>query len=223
MLDISGWSVMSLLSSHRRRHDNFSGVTIFPIRNASFLEIENQLGRTPLNVFIQTLDCSVEERSRYLQTLLLLRNTFHLDELLATEKNKQIDPVQSYWTLDLTLAVMFDLLFRNRCVTFGVLFSRVNNLAFTILIKTTIPLSISWALQALPEYQFQRILWVIESSYWRIDESWNLLFDFCDITNISNFRASDFDFFNNHVLAEEFGKGYRDKKFGKVCQENVER
>jgi hypothetical protein len=80
--------MMCPLTPHRRQYDNVSGFPIFPIRNASFAEIEDQFGCPPLDVFISIPERSVEERSSDLQTLLLLTDNFHLDDLFRMAKDK---------------------------------------------------------------------------------------------------------------------------------------
>jgi hypothetical protein len=56
-------------TAHCGGDDNFSRFAIFPIRNTNCLEIENSFNSTPRYVFIQILDCFVEEPSRYFETL----------------------------------------------------------------------------------------------------------------------------------------------------------
>jgi hypothetical protein len=63
---------------------------------------------TPLDLFIQIRVCSTKEYSRYLQTLLLLGDTFRLDDLVAVSKNNRIYSVPSDWNLELTREVIFD-------------------------------------------------------------------------------------------------------------------
>jgi hypothetical protein len=69
------WCIMSRLVAHVHRYRNFSRLAIFPVRNANFVQTENQFGRTALNVFIEILHCSFEAHPRYVQTLLFLAGT----------------------------------------------------------------------------------------------------------------------------------------------------
>jgi hypothetical protein len=67
MFHSSRSSVMYHLAAHRRRDHNLSRFAIFPIRNANFVQIENQFSCTLLAYLVQ-------EHSRYLQTLLFLKD-----------------------------------------------------------------------------------------------------------------------------------------------------
>jgi hypothetical protein len=51
---------------HGRGDDNFSCLAIFPVRDANFVEIENQFGYTALYMFVQIPHYPLEERSRNL-------------------------------------------------------------------------------------------------------------------------------------------------------------
>jgi hypothetical protein len=48
-----------------------------------------------LDVFIWILDCFVEKHSGYLHTLLFLRDTFRLDDVVGMAENKRIGPTAS--------------------------------------------------------------------------------------------------------------------------------
>jgi hypothetical protein len=93
---------MNCLAVDFRGYDNSSRFVILSIRNAHFVEIENQPIVTPLDGFIQILDCSMEEGSRYLEMLLFLSDAFWLDDLCGVAKNKRLYPAPSDWSLKLT-------------------------------------------------------------------------------------------------------------------------
>jgi hypothetical protein len=83
------------LTTHSRLDDDCLGPAIFPIRNANFLQIEYQFNHTPLNVSFQIVDCSLQEHSGYLQTLLFLRGTFRFEDLVRMAKNQRIHAAAS--------------------------------------------------------------------------------------------------------------------------------
>jgi hypothetical protein len=87
--------MMCCLIVHCRRDDNFPRLGIFPVRDATFIQNENQFSPTPLDVFIQILDSSVEQHSDYTQALLLFRDIFGLSDFVGKAKNKQIHPAGS--------------------------------------------------------------------------------------------------------------------------------
>jgi hypothetical protein len=68
--------MLSRLAVHHPGHDQLSGFAIFPIRNTKCVEIENQFRCAFLDVFIQILDGSVEDRCGYLRALLFLGTLF---------------------------------------------------------------------------------------------------------------------------------------------------
>jgi hypothetical protein len=74
-----------------------------------------------LGVFFQILDCSREEHLWHLQTLLFLRDTVRVDNLIGVTKSKQISPAPCDWSLELARRVMPDFLSHNWCVPFGLL------------------------------------------------------------------------------------------------------
>jgi alpha-D-ribose 1-methylphosphonate 5-triphosphate synthase subunit PhnI len=55
-----------------------------------------------------------------------------------------------------------------------------------------------------------------------IDRNWNIVFQFSDITNMSNLLASELDFLRNRVLSEEFANACWDAEFDAVWQDNLE-
>jgi hypothetical protein len=67
---------MYRLTTHRQPYDNCLRLAISPVRNANFVWIKHQFSQTPLDVFFQVLNSSLQEHSGYLQTLLFLRGTF---------------------------------------------------------------------------------------------------------------------------------------------------
>jgi hypothetical protein len=83
------------LTTHWRRDENCLGLVIFPIRNANLLQIEHQFTHTPLNAFFQILFCSLQNHSRYLQTLLFLMGTFRFEDMARMAKNERIHAAAS--------------------------------------------------------------------------------------------------------------------------------
>jgi hypothetical protein len=59
------------------------------------VQVEHQFSHTPLDVLIQIMGSSLEERSGYLQTLLFLMHTFRFDDFVGMTKNKRIHPAAS--------------------------------------------------------------------------------------------------------------------------------
>jgi hypothetical protein len=91
------------------------------------------------------------------QTLLFLRDTFHVDNLVGVTKNKTIRPATNDWNFELARTVMLDFLFRNWCATFGVLLNPVRNLLLRISIKNILLSSISGRVQDILECQSEKI------------------------------------------------------------------
>jgi hypothetical protein len=58
------------------------------MRDANFVEIENQFRYTALYVVIQILNCSLGKRSEYLQALLFMWGTSCLDHLTRMLRNE---------------------------------------------------------------------------------------------------------------------------------------
>jgi hypothetical protein len=134
-------------------------------------------------MFIQILDCSVEERLRDLQALLFLSNTFRVDDLIEVTKSKPICTAPSDWNFEIAGAEILDLLLRNWDAAFGVLSNPVKNLLFRIEIQSTVLSSISWRMQAILDCEFQGTSWTIECPHQSIDRNWNIVLQFGDITN----------------------------------------
>jgi hypothetical protein len=82
---------------------------------------------------------------------------------------------------------------RNSCVAFQFLFDLVKDLLFTILIKSDMVRSMSRLIQAMLERRSHITSWKFEFSSQCIDQQWNIVLQFCDITNVSNMPASEFD------------------------------
>jgi hypothetical protein len=53
----------------------------------------------------------------------------------------------------------------------------------------------------------------LESPRQRIDRQWNIVLRFCDIVNIGDLLASEFDFLKNRVFSEDVTAGSWDMKF----------
>jgi hypothetical protein len=49
-----------------------------------------------------------------------------------------------------------------------------------------------------------------------IDRHWNIVLRFCDIANIGDVLASEFDFLKNRVFSEDVKEGSWDTKFGEA-------
>jgi hypothetical protein len=67
--------------------------------------------------------------------LLLLRDSFDLDNLFGVSKNQRMYPAPSEQPLELTCVVIFGALVPNRCIIFGISSNPVTKLLITILIK----------------------------------------------------------------------------------------
>jgi hypothetical protein len=80
--------MMYHLGAYRRRWDDVPRVAIFSVPNTNFVEIENQFSCTSLDAFFQILDCLMQKRLWYLQTLPFLRDTFRADDFIGVSKNK---------------------------------------------------------------------------------------------------------------------------------------
>jgi hypothetical protein len=78
MFHRSGYFMMYRPTDHRRGYINCLRLATFPVQDANFVQIENQFSQTGLDVFIQIMDCSLEERSGCLQTLLFFGTLFVL-------------------------------------------------------------------------------------------------------------------------------------------------
>jgi hypothetical protein len=117
------------------RHGNFSRFPIFPVRNANFVQIENQFSCRHLDMFVQKLDCSFEEDRWFLQTLLFSGDTFCVENLIRGAENKPIDPSRSGWNMKLIYAVIFTVSCESWCASFSVLSNLVENFLFMVLMK----------------------------------------------------------------------------------------
>jgi hypothetical protein len=130
-----------------------------------------------------------------LQTLLFLRDTLRVDDVVGVTKNKQIHPSASDWNFQLARIVIFDLRFVDWCALFGVLLNPVENWLFAMMVTSGMPPSLSWQLQSMRECRLHRTLWAVECSHQRIDRNRNRnrAFPFGDITNISNLLGPELD------------------------------
>jgi hypothetical protein len=88
MIDRPRRSMMYRLNTSDGRCQKIPRLVIFSVREANFLQIEDQFGHTALDMFIQILHCSVKKQSGYSQTLLFLRDTCGLDDFVGMAKNK---------------------------------------------------------------------------------------------------------------------------------------
>jgi hypothetical protein len=73
---------------HRGQYDEISPPAIFSAPDVNFIQIENHFSCAPVDVFVQILECSMKDHPKYLQMLLVLRDTLSLDSLVAGEKDK---------------------------------------------------------------------------------------------------------------------------------------
>jgi hypothetical protein len=56
----------------------------------------------------------------------------------------------------------------------------------------------------------------------RIDRQLNIVLRFCDIANIGDLLASEFDLLKNRVFSEDVTEGSWDTKFGEAWQEDFQ-
>jgi hypothetical protein len=86
-----------------------------------------------------------------------------------------------------------------------------------MVLKSGLLPSLSWQFQSMRECRLHRILWAVESPCQCIDRDRNLVFSFCDITNIRNLLAFELDSLENRAFAEDLGQSSWDAKFWDVC------
>jgi hypothetical protein len=98
--------------------------------------------------------------------------------------------------------VIFDLRFTDWCALFGVLLNPVENLLFTMVVKSGLLSSLSWQLESMRECRLHRASWAVEYPHQRIDRDRKLVFPFCDITNTRNLLARELDSLESRVFAE---------------------
>jgi hypothetical protein len=55
-----------------------------------------------------------------------------------------------------------------------------------------------------------------------IDRQWNIVLRFCDIANIGDLLASEFDILKNRVFSEDNTEGSWDTKLSEAWQEDFE-
>jgi hypothetical protein len=60
--------------------------------------------------------------------------------------------------------------------------------------------SISCQMRAMLERQSQKTSWTIECAHQCIDQNWNILFQFSDVTKRSNLPASELNFWGKSHL-----------------------
>jgi hypothetical protein len=96
---------------------------------------------------------------------------------------------------------------------FGFLWNPVEDLLFTIGVKSGMLPSLSWGLQSMRECRLQRTSWAIECPHQRIDRNRNVLFHFYDITNIKNLLAPELELLESRVFAEDLAQSSWDTKF----------
>jgi hypothetical protein len=120
-------------------------------------------------MFFQILVCSLQEHSGYLQTLLFLRGTFRFEDLIRMATNERIRQAASDWNFELSSAVILYFCFPDWCALFGFLLNPVENLLFTIGVKSGLLPLLSWRLQSMRECQLHRISWAVECPHQPID------------------------------------------------------
>jgi hypothetical protein len=136
-----------------------------------------------------------------MQTPLLSRDTFRVDDLIEVMKNKQIYATLSDSSLTLARTVMLDFLSHHWSAAFSLLSSPVRNLLFNISIKNRMLSSICGRMQAMLEC---------------IDRNRNITFQFGDIMSVRDRLASELDFLKNRTLCGEFLTRCWDTKFGEA-------
>jgi hypothetical protein len=98
----------------------------------------------------------------------------------------------------------------------------VENLLFTIGVKSGMLPSLSWRLQFMRECRLHRTSWAIECPHQRIDRNRNVMFPFCDITNINNLLAPELKLLESRVFAEDLAQIWWDAKLGYAWSEDLE-
>jgi hypothetical protein len=129
-------------------------------------------------------------------------------------KNERIHPAASDWNFQFSSALILAFCFPDWCALFGFLLNAVENLLFTIGVKSGMLPSLSRRLQSMRECRLHRTSWTVECHRQCIDRNWNVVFPFCDITNINNSLASELELLENRVFAEDLAQTSRDAKLG---------
>jgi hypothetical protein len=121
-----------------------------------------------------------------------------------------------------------DFLFVDWCAFFGVLLNPIENLLFRMLIKSWMLPSLSRRLQAMRECRVPSVECRTPIAHdlvdtrmpcprQRIGRDRNIMFPFCDVINISNLLASEFDFLKGRVFAEDLAQNSCDREFSEAC------
>jgi hypothetical protein len=152
-----------------------------------------------------------------LQTLPFLRGALHFEDFARMATNERIHPAATDWNFYLSSAVILYFCFPDWCTLLDFLLNPVENLLFTIGVKSEMLPSLSWQLQSMRECRLQRTSWAIECSHQRIDRNRNVLFSFCDITNLKNLLAPKLKLLEGRVFAKDFAQISSDAKFCEVC------
>jgi hypothetical protein len=102
------------------------------------------------------------------------------------------------------------------------LLNSVENLLFTIGVKSRMVRSLSWQPQSMRECQLHRTSWAVECPHQSIDRNRNVMLSFCDITNRGNLLAPELELLESRVFAEDLAQILWDRKFCEVCEEDLE-
>jgi hypothetical protein len=121
-------------------------------------------------------------------------------------KNERIHQAASDWNFQLSNAVILYFCFPDWCALFGFLLNPVENLLFTIGIKSGMLPSLSWRLQSLGKCRLHRISWAVERPRQRIDRNRNIVLPFGDIANRKNVLASELELLESGVFAEDLAQ-----------------
>jgi hypothetical protein len=190
---------MYLLTKHCGENDNFLRFAVCPIRDANLGGIEHQFDSTALHVIVRILSSSLEKRSRYLQTLLFLQNTFLSDYCVRMSKSEGIYHSSSRFDLELRRTIIHDFSSRDWCVLFCVLFNPLGDLLFTILVQGDMLSSLPTFIQPMREGRLDTKSWTFECSHQCIDRDWYIITRFCNIHHKCNLMASKFKSSTNRV------------------------
>jgi hypothetical protein len=151
-----------------------------------------------------------------LQTLLFLRDAFRFEDLIRTATNERIHPATSDWNFQLSNAVVLYFCFPDWCALFGFLLNLVENLLFTMVVKSGMLPSLSWRIQSMRECRLHRTSSELECPHQHTDRNRNLVFPFCDITNTKDLLGLELELLESRVFAEDLAQISWDAKLGQA-------
>jgi hypothetical protein len=181
------------LTKHCGGDDNFLRFAVFAIRDANFVEIERQVGHTALYVIVLVLDRSLEKRSRYLQTLLLLWGVVCSDDVIQMSKNEGIHESSGKSVLEFSRAVIHDFCFRDWCALFRVLSNPIEDLLISILLDGGMRSWLPGLVEPMHQGRLHMESWTVKSSRQRIDGDSDIVTRFCNILHVCHLMASKFE------------------------------